>query len=458
VSEEPGGHRATAGQSGSAWSLRNRHDREIAALAVPALGTLIADPLLSLVDTAFVGRLGTDELGALGVASAVFAVAFFVFNFLEYGTTSVVARAVGAEDRGRAGGVLVIAFGLALTVGVVVTAVLEVAKGPIVGVMGGSGGVRSAAITYVAIRALAAPALLVVRAAHGAYRGHHDTRTPFKVTLGINGINLALDPLLIFGLGWGIAGAAWATVIAQWAGALWFGALAAGRHRKLLALDTAQPRRADLRAFLVIGRDLAIRTGSLLAALTLASAVAARVSETAIAAHQVVFQIWVFLALALDALAIAAQAMVGRRVGAEEREVARRVSDRLAVLGVAVGVVLGLILAALFRVMPGWFSGEAEVVATAQSVWWFLVFTQPAAGLVFVWDGVFLGAGDFLFLALAMLGSAVLAAVVILLVLPLGLGLPGVWWGIVTLMAARTITLAWRRAGPGSPLRSRRPR
>jgi MATE family multidrug resistance protein len=435
------------------WTLRNRHDREIAALAVPALGALIADPLLSLVDTAFIGRLGEEELGALGVAAAVFAIAFFIFNFLEYATTTMVANAVGAGDPAAAGRRTVSALLVAWAVGLAVVAVLEVATEPILSVMGAEGRLRDLAAAYIRIRALAAPAVLTVRAAHGAFRGYQDTRTPLAVTLVINGINLVLDPLLIFGLGWGVAGAAWATVAAQWLGAGWFVALLLVWRRSELGLVPGRIPLAALRPFLQAGRDIVIRTAALLSVFTLATAVATRISETAVAAHQVVFQVWAFLALAVDALAIAAQALIGRYLGAGEPEAAHRVADRLVALGLAVGGVLAAVLAGLRGPLPTWFTDEPLVIESIRSIYWFLVAAMPLAAVVFVWDGVFLGAGDFGFLAVAMVGAALVGVGVLLAVIPLEWGLVGVWWGVTCLMAARIGTLTWRRLSRSSPLR-----
>jgi MATE family multidrug resistance protein len=306
-------------------------------------------------------------------------------------------------------------------------------------------------MVYVGIRALAAPAVLVSRAAHGAYRGYQDTRTPFFVALGINGVNLALDPLLIFGFDWGIAGAAWATVVAQWMGALWFiGLLARGRQRYGLA--GARPVANEVRGFLRVGRALAIRTGSLLATFTLATAIAARVSDTALAAHQVVSQLFLFLALGLDALAIAAQALVARVLGSGDRVAARQVADRLLVIGVAVGGMLTVALWAIAPFVPGWFTADPDTREAIAGAYAVLVLLQPLAAVVFVWDGVFIGAGDFGFLAIAMVGSSAVAIGLLCLVLPLDWGLNGVWWALGALLGARALTLAWRRAGRQGPL------
>ena len=435
-----------------AFSLRSRHDREIAVLAVPALGSLVADPLLSLVDTAFVGRISTDALAGLGVSTALFAVAFFVFNFLEYGTTTQVGLAHGAGDEQGAARATGAALRLAAIAGLGSLLLVEVAADPLLRLLGASEGARSEALTYVRIRALAAPAVLTVRAAHGAFRGYQDTRTPFVVTAVINGINLILDPILIFAAGWGIAGAATATVAAQWAGAAWLVVLL---KRLARSAGSPAPQRSDFTSLLRIGRDLVIRTASLLAAFTVGTAVAARISDEAVAAHQVVSQLFFFLALALDALAVAAQAMVSMRIGRRDLPGGTEAADRLAVIGVAVGVVLGGALALLSGVIPGWFTDDAAVVEAMRPAYWIMAASQPLVAVVFVWDGVFFGMGDFGYLAWAMAASGALAIGVTLLVLPMGWGLPGVWWGVVLLMVARFVTLAWRRWGASGPFRLR---
>ena len=197
-------------------------DRQILSLAIPALGALAIDPLLSIADTAFVARLGTEELAALGVDTAIITFAFFAFNFLAYVVTPLVARSLGKGDSERARQWVGDALVLALFLGVVVTVVLIVGANWFVDAMGATGTVAELAVSYLVIRAMSTPAVLIVTAGHGAFRGHKDTKTPLRVAVGVNATNLILDPLLIFGLGMGIQGAAWATVVAQYLGAVWF--------------------------------------------------------------------------------------------------------------------------------------------------------------------------------------------------------------------------------------------
>ncbi len=427
-------------------------DREIARLALPALGALAADPLVSLVDTAFVGRLGADELGALGVASALFAVAFFVFNFLAYGTTPLVAQAVGRGDRDDAGRTVVAALLTASVLGILVLAVLEAAAVPLLDLMGAEGGVAAEALTYLRIRALAAPAVLVVLAGHGAFRGYQDTRTPMVVTLGLSGLNLALDPLLIFGLGWGVAGAAWATVAAQWLGAAAFGWLLLVRRRDELGIRLRLPRFARVRRFLAVGGDLVVRTAALVATLTLATAVATRVGTVAVAAHQVAFQLWVFLALVVDALAITAQALAGRHLGAGAPAAARAMARRLLGWGLVGGAALAILMAALAPVLPGWFTDDAAVLAQVRDVYVFVVLLQPVGAFVFVLDGVLMGAAAFRYLAGSTVAAGLAASAVLLAVVPQGWGLAGVWWGIAAMVTVRAAAQAWWWRSPRTAL------
>ena len=425
----------------------SRFDREIIGLAVPALGALAADPLVSIVDTIFVGRLGVTPLAALGVNTAIFGLAFVVFNFLAYGTTPRVARAVGEGDLETAGRRAVQALTLGAVAGLVALAVLELAAPVIVSVMGATGELVGPALSYLRIRALAGPAVLLIMAGHGIFRGYQDTRTPFVVTLGLNVINLVLDPILIFGLGMGLEGAAWATVVAQWTGAILFLHLLLRSRREELGIRLSLPRPRELLPFLRISGELTVRTFALLGTLTLATAVATRVGTLQVAAHQVASQLWLLLALTVDALAVAGQAMVAKYRGAGDPRAARAASNRLLVWGLAMGIALSALFYALRAYLPRFFTDDTVVLAAIGGIMPFVIWMQPLNAVVFVWDGVFLGAERFRFLAVQMALSGAAAAAVLLLVIPMGWGLQGVWWGIVTLMVVRFVTLGatyWR--------------
>lgn len=431
---------------------RSPFDREIFALAIPALGALASDPLVTLIDTAFVGRLGSAPLGALGVNAAVFSFAFIIFNFLAYGTTPRVGRAVGRRDRAGAGRIVMQAIMLALIAGVVASTILFTFSGPILRAMGASGELFDQALIYLRIRAFAGPAVLLVTAGHGAFRGYHDTKTPLVVTLILNVVNLILDPLFIFGFGWGIAGAAWATVVAQWTGALLFLGYLLVWKREELGIRIVIPMLRELLPFLKIGWELAIRTFALIGTMTIATAVATRVGVTAVAAHQVAAQLWMFMALIVDALAVSAQALVAGYIGKSQPRLARAVSDRLLLFGLAVGLILAGAFALSSTFLPHIFSDDPAVIALVVSVFPFIVVMQPLNALVFVWDGVFMGIEDFRYLARAMLASAAAGIAILMMVVPAGWGLQGVWWGIISLMIVRMLTLAWRYYRHGSRL------
>jgi MATE family multidrug resistance protein len=427
---------------------RGGFDREILGLALPPLGALAADPLVSIVDTVFVGRLGVIPLAALGINASVFSMAFVLFNFLAYGTTPMVAREVGRDDLDAAGRVVMQALVVAILTGVLAVAVLQLFAYPIVTAMGADGELREATLSYLRIRAFAGPAVLLVTAGHGAFRGYHDTRTPLLVTLGLNLVNLVLDPIFIFGFGWGLEGAAFATLIAQWAGALWFVDLLLRRRAERLGVVPSLPEAADLLPFLRVGGELVVRTFALIGTLTLATAIATRVGTVAVAAHQVGSQLWLLLALVVDSLAVAAQTMVASYRGRGDAAASRAASDRLLLWGLGTGLVLAGVFAALAPVLPRLFTNEPEVLEAVSGIFPFIVAMQPLNALVFVWDGIYLGLEEFRFVAAQMVLSGLAASIVLLLVIPFGWGLQGVWWGIVTLMLVRALSLAWRYWSP----------
>ncbi|AXV05412.1 DNA-damage-inducible protein F [Euzebya pacifica] len=418
--------------------------REILGLALPATVALAADPLLGLVDTALVGRLGTDELAALGVATAVFTTAFVVFNVLTYGTTARVAQLVGARRPDDAATFTVQAIWASLAAGLLVTTVLVIATGPILDLMGASGGMTEPATTYLRIRAFAAVPVLLVQVGHGALRGLKDTRTPLVVTVAANVVNAILSVILIHPVGLGVAGAALGTVIAQSLAAVTFMVIV----RRRLPAPSLRPVPSQLATLARISRDLFVRTVSLVVGLAVLTAAAARIDTVAVAGHQVARELWLLSTLMLDGFAIAGQAMVGTALGEGDRERARADAWSLTRWGLGAGVVAMLVYLPLGDVLPGVFTTDPAVIETVGSVWLLVAFLQPIGGVTFVLDGVFMGAGDFTFL----MGSTVTAVVVgllpvIALALSRGWGLPGLWWSVVALMVIRVAAQLWRLRG-----------
>jgi putative MATE family efflux protein len=426
---------------------RSPHDREIARLAVPALGALIAEPLYLLADTAIVGRLGTRPLAGLAVAGAVLNAAFTIFNFLAYSTTASVARHVGAGDRRRATEVGVDGMWLAVALGAALTLLGLVLAPMVADVMGASTGVRPYAVTYLRISILGAPLLLLTLAGAGYLRGVQDTRTTLVIAVAANVVNLLLELLLVYGFSLGIAGSAWGTVTAQVLAAAAYLAVV-GRAARRAGAST-RPRRAGVLANAVVGSRLVIRTAALLVTLLTATAIAARFGDDDVAAQQVAMQVLLLFALAMDALAIAAQAMVGRFLGADASSTARGVSVRI----LEWGVVCGLALAALVAVARPWlaslFTDDAQVRAVTEQLLWFVAVLQPVAAVVFVLDGVLIGAGDVGYLAVAMLVATVVVYLpAALAVYATDAGILWLWGAFSAWMLARLVGMVGRFVTP----------
>jgi putative MATE family efflux protein len=423
--------------------LRSPHDREIVRLALPALGALAAEPLYLLADTAMVGHLGTEELAALAIAATLLSGAFTLFNFLTYGTTAQVARFHGAGQEIEAGRLAAQALWLSAGIGVCLTAFLAGLAVPLVDLMGGEGRTGELAVMYLRIGALGLPCALIALAGQGWLRGVSDLKTPLVIVVVANAANVALNLLFIYGFGWGLAGSAWATVVAQLG-------MGAAFVRALLRppADSRRPSLSRMRPLARIGGEIFVRTAALYGSFLVASAVLARIGDDSLGAHQIAFQLFVFLALVLDAIAIAGQVIVGRSLGAGDADGAYAAAVRMIGWSVAVGAAFALIMLALIDLLPRAFTGDPAVIERAKEIWPLFALMQPANGAVFALDGILIGAGDTRFLMWAMLASSLLVFVPIaLLSLALDWGIVGVWAGLVALIVARLATCAWRFAG-----------
>ncbi|MEU0620660.1 MATE family efflux transporter [Streptomyces rubiginosohelvolus] len=425
---------------------RRRHDREIIALAVPAFGALVAEPLFVMVDSAVVGHLGTPQLAGLGIAAALLMTAVSIFVFLAYATTAAVARRVGAGDLPAAIRQGMDGIWLALLLGAAVVA-LAIPTAPwIVDVFGASDTAAPYAITYLRISILGIPAMLVVLAATGVLRGLQDTRTPLYVAIGGFTANAVLNVTLVYGAGLGIAGSAWGTVIAQ-AGmaAVYLIVVIRGARQHGASL---RPDAAGIRASARAGVPLLIRTLSLRAVLMIATAVAARLGDVDIAAHQIILSLWSLTAFALDAIAIAGQAIIGRYLGADDEKGAREACRRMVEWGIGCGIVLGVLIVLARPLFIPLFTSDPSVKDALLPALLVVAVSQPIAGVVFVLDGVLMGAGDGRYLAWAMLVTLAVFAPVALLVPSLGGGLTALWWAMTLMMTVRLVTL-WLRTRSG---------
>lgn len=427
-------------------AVRRRHDREIVALAVPAFGALVAEPLFVLADSAIVGHLGTAQLAGLGIASALLTTAVSIFVFLAYATTAAVARRAGAGDLPAAIRQGVDGIWLALLLGAAVITVVLPSAPALVDLFGASPTAAPYATTYLRISALGIPAMLIVLASTGVLRGLQDTRTPLYVAVAGFVANAALNAGLVYGAGLGIAGSAWGTVIAQWGmAAVYLTVVVRGARRHGVSL---RPDAAGIRASAQAGVPLLIRTLSLRAILLIATAVAARLGDADIAAHQIVLSLWSLLAFALDAIAIAGQAIIGRYLGAGDAQGARDACRRMVEWGVAVGVALGVLVILARPLFLPLFTSDSLVKDAAFPALIVVALSQPISGVVFVLDGVLMGAGDGPYLAGAMLTTLAAFTPVALLVPVLGGGLTALWGAMTLMMSIRMLTL-WLRTRSG---------
>ncbi|MDP9069892.1 MAG: MATE family efflux transporter [Actinomycetota bacterium] len=418
-------------------------DRRIVALAVPALGTLATEPLYVLVDTAIVGRLGTVPLGGLALASTVLTTLLWVFNFLAYGTTARVAFLMGRGDRRAAAGVAAQGLWLATGIGLTLAAAIAAGGRLLAGLLGGEGPILEAATTYLRISALGMPAVLVALVGHGYLRGLSDTRTPLLVVVVANVTNVVLEVLLVYGLDLGVAGSAWGTVVAQLLAAGWFAVLV-GRRVVDADADLA-PVWSEMRRLVVVGRHLFTRTGALLATLALSTAVAARVGPSTLGGHQIALQVFTFLALAVDALAIAAQALVGTFLGAGRTEEAVGTGRRLLGFGAVTGGAVGVVVAATAWLLPHVFTTDPAVAHRATVALLFLAALQVPAAVTFVLDGVLMGASDFRFLQWSTVAAALAFVPFAAAVLSRHrLGIGGIWAGLLAWVLVRAAANAVR--------------
>jgi putative MATE family efflux protein len=426
------------------WRSSGPHSGpSVLALAAPALVVLAAEPLYLLVDTAVVGNLGTVPLGGLAVGGGLLAWAAALLNFLAYGTTARSARRAGAGDRTGAVAEGVQATWLALGLGVSVLALFQLLAGPLTRALaGGAGPVAAAGEDWLRIASTGAPLLLVSLAGNGWLRGVQELRRPMYYVLAGSLVSLVLCPLLVHPAGLGLPGSAIANVVGQ--------GFTAALFVRALAREGAdwRPRPAAIRAQLVIGRDLLLRAVVLQLSFLVATGVAARAGTAELGAHQIAIQLFFFLALVLDAYAIAAQTLVGHALGARRPDDARATARRVALWGLGTGLVVAGVLLALRGIVPPLFTDDPAVVAEAEHVWWFLALMQPLAGVVFALDGVLMGAGDVGYLRTITIGAAVVGFLPLsLLAAPLGWGLTGVWTGLTLFIALRLVAVLARVAG-----------
>ncbi|KAL3691658.1 hypothetical protein R1sor_005309 [Riccia sorocarpa] len=461
--------------------------KEIGVIALPALLALAADPLASLVDTAFIGRIGAVDLAAVGVSISIFNLVSKMFNLpLLNITTSFVAEDEAAakdvsldvpEEELESGSLLTTmedeeiellrptemyvpksskpllpsvssALVVGTALGVMETAVLTVGAGPILSAMGVGVGssMRTPALQYLALRAIGAPAVVVSLATQGIFRGFKDTRTPLIATVLSNVLNIILCPTLMFVFNWGVVGAAIATVISQYLMALILLWILNSRVTLL------PPNLADLRfdRFLKSGGLLLGRTLANLFTMTLATSMAARLGAVPMAAHQICAQVWLAASLLSDSLALAGQAIIASAFAKEDYRRVKLVSLRIMQMGIGFGLFMALLLGMGSAWFTRVFTNDVAVRETMTFILPFVIFTQPINSLAFVFDGIFYGVSDFSFAAYSMILVAIPSSIALLSLPPLW-GIVGVWTGLTLLMTLRAAAGFYRITRSSGP-------
>ena len=381
--------------------FHKRPHATLVGLTLPVLFSLAAEPLTGLVDTAFVSRLGIESLAALGVGTTVLSSVFWIFNFFSISTQTTVARYQGKQQLIRASQVSCLAIAGGFVCGLILAAAGLPLASPVASLMGAHDDVLSLAVVYMQIRLMAAPAILVTITAFGTLRGLQNMRTPLYVAVGVNLLNVVLDALLIFGWGplpaLGITGAAVASAVSQWVGAVWV--------VRAVWLRLPKPNRlqmGDFKKLLGVGRDLLIRTGLLTLFLLLCTRTATRIGADAGAAHQVIRQTWVLTALVLDAFAISGQSLIGYFMGSRLINTARRVASVVCMWSAAVGLMLCIFMVsgteAMIAIMV-----PSSAAGVFTSAWTVAAVLQPINALSFATDGIHWGTEDYRYLRNGML-------------------------------------------------------
>ncbi len=431
-------------------------DRQILKLALPVLATLAADPLYELTDTAILGHLGTAELGGAAIGIVLLGLVQAVFIFLMFGTTAMVARLIGADRHAEAASAGIQALWLATGIGVSVALMVWPLAPTLVGWFGGDGEVAAAAELYFRVSLLGLPAFLLVMAAVGYLRGCHDTTTPLFVALGTVALNLVIEVVAIYGLGFGVGASALGTVVAKWTGAIiLIGFVLRDAHRLHVS---RRPRPAQLRGLSTTAVPLFVRTVFLRGVITIAAAVAARLGDISLAGYAIAFQVWMTLTYLVDGLEVAGQVLVGNALGAGDVPGARLVGRRTLMWSTVLGAVAGFVVWVLRTPIADVFTDDPEVIAIAVSSLVWVAAMQPVCAAAFALDGVMVGAGDLWYLAWVMVAaSLVFVPVAWLLVLPSD-SIGWLWAALAGFMALRGAAMWLRFTGsrwsrPGAELR-----
>jgi putative MATE family efflux protein len=419
-------------------------NRRIAALAIPSVGALAAEPLYVLADTAIVGHIGTNALASLAIAGTLLTTMTWMFGFLSMATTTNLARSVGAHDRAQTRRIVIHAGVLAVAIGTALAIIVAIAAPLLVRLMGADDTTRSGSITYLRIAALGLPLQLFAFVGHAWWRAHEKVRRSLTIVVVANVTNVGLEVLFVYGFGWGLAGSAWGTVIAQvMAGAMLAIGIARtnpGEWRPVVA----NMERNEFANIVRPGLAIVVRTGGHVSVLLVASAAAARLGTVPLAAHQLGMQLYAFCAFILDALAVPAQVLSSQARGAGQPQVARLVVRRTLVVAAWVGLGIAVALVALRTIIPRAFTDDVLVRSAASTILVLLALNLMLGAVAFVLDGALFGASDYQGLRNVTLMAAVAFWPLPPLIIAFGGGLEALWWALVWWMTIRTALIAWR--------------
>jgi putative MATE family efflux protein len=416
-------------------------DRQIVLLALPALGSLIVEPLYNLTDTAIVGHLGKEQLAGLAIATTVLNIIGWCAAFIEMATTSRVAYGRGRDDEDAVAGATAAAYATALALGAVLAVVVIVAGPTIAHALGAHGAIQHYATVYLRISAIGLPFLLLDMAGTGHSQGFEDARTPLRILLLSNVVNVVLEVVLVYGAHLGVAGSAWGTVIAQVVAAACF--VAASMRRTRTAFR--RPTTGELVGLLCDGGALVVRTAALTAALVISTSIAAHIGARTLGAHQITLQVWLLLALSVDALALPAQVYVSTALGRGDIDRAVQVGRRCLRIGTVIGFAIAVVIAAGSFGLPYLFTSDAGIRHTATIGLLLCAACQPVAAIAFVLDGLLLGAGEFATLRRGMLLALVaFAPFAVWTSIDHSLGIVGIWLALICWLAGRSWLLGRR--------------
>jgi len=422
-------------------------DREIFSLALPSLCTLLMDPLASMVDSIYVGQLGSNSLAAMNPNTSLYSFIFMIITYaLAPATTNLVTSALVRDEPERAGTVVLHALMFASLAGAAVAAALALGSAPVLGVMGCSDALMTSAREYCLGRAWSVPAVMVLTVGQGAFRGLGKLRVTMAVSLVVAVTNIALDPLLMFAWGMGIKGAGVATAAAQWLGAGLYVYLLAVKHPQLRVFNNITiPTVEQMAPFLVSSGHLLVRNVSVMLTWILASSLAVRLGTVAAAAHQILSQVFWLAAFVPEAFTPVAQVLIARSEGEgvpRALEYAQRIMRHATTTGVLVATVIGASALAGASI-PQLMSSDPNVLAAASSTLLIVVLLLPPAAYLFSLEGILIGLRDVAYLAKAsVLASSV--AMVVQLGLSTQLGLQGIWVAVTVFYCTRITLLTIR--------------